>query len=61
VRQKLEARGFDSYVIPGSHGGDGKWRVRVGPVPSREGADALAARLKSEEKLPTWVLPEGGS
>jgi len=60
VREKLLARGFESYVIPASRGGDGKWRVRVGPEPSREAAESLAGRLKSEERLPTWVLSEGG-
>ena len=58
IRDKLVARGFDTYVVPAS--GDGKWRVRVGPVSTRGQADALAARLKSEERLPTWVLSEGG-
>lgn len=60
VREKLLGHGFDSYVIPASRAGDGKWRVRVGPVPTREAADSLAGRLKSEERLPTWVLSEGG-
>ena len=60
VRQLLRSRGFDSYVIPASTSGDGKWRVRVGPVPSKADAEALASRLKSEERLPTWVLSEGG-
>ena len=60
VRQKLRRKGFDSYVVPASASGDGKWRVRVGPVPSRNAADSLAGRLKSEERLPTWVLSEGG-
>lgn len=60
VRQKLLSKGFDSYVIPASVSGDGKWRVRVGPVPTKVAAEVLASRLKSEERLPTWVLAEGG-
>jgi cell division septation protein DedD len=35
--------------------------VRVGPFPSRAEADRVAARLKAEEKLPTWVLDEDGA
>ncbi len=58
--RKLRGRGFDAYVIPSEASGDGRWRVRVGPVPSRGEAEALASRLKSEERLPTWVLTEGG-
>lgn len=60
VREKLRDKGFDAYVVSASASGDGRWRVRVGPVPTRAAADALAGRLKSEERLPTWVLSEGG-
>lgn len=60
VRDKLQHKGFDAYVVSASTSGDGRWRVRVGPVPTRPAADALAGRLKSEERLPTWVLSEGG-
>ena len=60
IRQKLQIKGFDSYVIPAKRSGDGKWRVRVGPVPDKGAAEQLAARLKTEERLPTWVLAEGG-
>ena len=35
--------------------------TRVGTVESKADAQALAARLKREERLPTWVLSEGGS
>jgi cell division septation protein DedD len=60
VRQKLRSKGFDTYVIPAKQSGDGKWRVRVGPVPDKGAAEQLASRLKTEERLPTWVLAEGG-
>lgn len=60
LSQKLRRRGFETYVVPASESGDGKWRVRVGPVPSKAAAESLASRLKSEERLPTWVLSEGG-
>ena len=60
VRQKLRGKGFDTYIISPKESGDGKWRVRVGPVPKKGAAEKLASRLKTEERLPTWVLPEGG-
>lgn len=60
VRRKLRGKGFDSYVISAAESGDGKWRVRVGPVATKGGAERLASRLKTEERLPTWVLTEGG-
>jgi cell division septation protein DedD len=60
IREKLRSHGFESFVIPASESSDGKWRVRVGPVPTRGAAEQLASRLKTEERLPTWVLQQGG-
>jgi cell division protein FtsN len=54
----LRHKGFPAAVHGGS--GDGRWRVRVGPLASAEEAQRMAVKLKSEERLPTWVLPEGG-
>lgn len=56
--EHLRGRGFAAYVSPSPAPGAARWRVRVGPQPTREKADAVAARLKAEEKLPTWVLDE---
>jgi cell division septation protein DedD len=61
VYQRLRGKGFDVYIIPASKAGDGRSRVRVGTVASKADAQALASRLKQEERLPTWVLSEGGS
>jgi len=55
----LRAKGYTVYLSPGAESGDARWRVRVGPLVSREEAGRTAARLKAEEKLPTWVLSEG--
>ena len=55
---KLRKRGFPVYVAPSAEAGSKRWRVRVGPVPTREKADELASQLE-REKLPTWVLSEG--
>jgi DedD protein len=57
---RLREKGWTVYVSPGAKAGESRWRVRVGPHPSREEADAAAARLKTQEKLPTWVLDENG-
>lgn len=61
VYNQLRDKGFDAYIIPASKSGDGRSRVRVGTVASKADAQALASRLKREERLPTWVLSEGGS
>lgn len=52
----LREKGYGTYVASGS--GAGTWRVRVGPLASREEGERVGARLKREERLPTWVLEE---
>ena len=61
LAESLRGKGFDVYVSPGAKAGEARWRVRVGPLPSRTEADRIAVRLKAEEKLPTWVLDEDGA
>jgi len=56
VAGRLRAAGYPVQVIAPQS--DDRWRVRVGPLPTREEADATARRLKAEERLPTWVLRE---
>ena len=56
--EQLRGKGFRAYVSPSAKAGAARWRVRVGPLPTREKAEGVAARLKAEEKLPTWVLDE---
>jgi DedD protein len=54
----LRQKGYAAYVAAGEAGGSARWRVRVGPLPTREEGERQAARLKREERLPTWVLDE---
>jgi DedD protein len=62
LAESLRRSGLPVYVSPSAAGpGEQRWRVRVGPIASREEADRIAARLKSKEKLPTWVLAEEGT
>lgn len=59
LAQRLKQSGYPVLVMePAS---DDRWRVRVGPLPARVEADQVALRLKSEERLPTWVLRHSGS
>lgn len=57
---RLRSKGFDAYVTPSAGPQDGRWRVRVGPVASKEAAQTVANKLESQEQLPTWVLSEEG-
>ena len=54
----LRGKGYPVYVSAGAGAGSARWRVRVGPLASREAADRTASRLKAEERLPTWVVDE---
>jgi len=54
----LRDKGFPVYVSPGVKAGSSRWRVRVGPLATREEAEETASRLKKVEKLPTWILTE---
>jgi cell division septation protein DedD len=54
IAADLLGKGYSVFVAEPT-GGDGRWRVRVGPVADRAAADALAATLASAEGLPTWV------
>ena len=58
LAESLRAKAFSVYISPGAKAGEARWRVRVGPLASREQAERTAARLKRDEKLPTWVLSE---
>jgi cell division septation protein DedD len=62
--EKLEAqlrrKGLPAYVQPATGARDSRWRVRVGPLATRDEADRVATRLKTQEKLPVWVLEESG-
>ena len=56
---KLRSAGCPVYVAPSRPSrGSKRWRVRVGPVATREEADSVAARL-ARRSCPTWVLAEG--
>jgi DedD protein len=56
LASRLRTAGYPVHVIAPER--DDRWRVRVGPVASRDEADRTASRLKSEQALPTWVLRE---
>lgn len=53
---QLRAGGFSVHVLEEDGPRGVRFRVRVGPVPSREEAKRLASRLQSEHELPTWIL-----
>ena len=56
LASELEKRGFPSYVT--EQGAGARFKVRVGPIGSRSEAEQLSGRLKSQHRLPTWILSE---
>ena len=62
LAESLRGSGLPVYVSPSAAAaGEQRWRVRVGPIATREEAERIATRLKTKEKLPTWVLTEDGT
>lgn len=56
--QRLIGKGYAAYLVEPEPGGSSAvYRVRVGKFPTRSAANAVAARLKQEEKFAPWVIP----
>jgi DedD protein len=52
---KVKGKGFRGFLSPVTDAGRTLYRVRVGPFERRSDADSVAARLKREMSLETWV------
>jgi cell division septation protein DedD len=57
LRARLADAGFPVFVEAGEAPAGSSWRVRVGPIAGQDEAQRLALRLKTEQRLPTWVQP----
>jgi DedD protein len=60
LEAQLKRKGLPAYVQPSTGAPDSRWRVRIGPLASRDEADRVATKLKTQDKLPVWVLEESG-
>jgi cell division septation protein DedD len=54
---ELGKHGYKAYLMDEGEGA--RWKVRVGPVRSRSEAEAVSARIKREQRLPTWIQTNG--
>jgi len=54
---ELGKRGYKTYVT--REGAGATFKVRVGPIASRAEAEQVSERLKTEHRLPTWILASG--
>jgi cell division septation protein DedD len=60
LAQGLRAKGYEARVTTTRSQGQIRYRVRVGSYPDKAAAQAAAARIEEEEKLKTWIPPQGG-
>ncbi len=54
LASELQRLGIPTYIA--NERGGARFKVRVGPLETREQATKLARRLKTDHRLPTWVL-----
>ena len=60
LASRLRAKGYRPSITPTNRQGKTVYRVRVGGYATRAAAQTAAARLEREEKLATWIPPQGG-
>jgi cell division septation protein DedD len=60
LASRLRGKGYQTRVMTTRSEGKILYRVRVGGYADRTAAEAAAARLEREEKLKTWIPPQGG-
>jgi DedD protein len=59
LTRQVKGQGFSAFVSEGRSGTSVRYRVRVGPVPDRESAERMAAKLKSLKHNSSLVGPAG--
>jgi len=57
LASELGRSGYAAYLA--DEGGGARWKVRVGPLATRREAEAISAKLKREQRLPTWIQANG--
>ncbi|MET0852165.1 MAG: SPOR domain-containing protein, partial [Candidatus Rokuibacteriota bacterium] len=59
VHRDLRTAGFEAFVTTlGTADGETRFRVRVGPFPSRAEAERTAQRMRAARSLPTYVAAD---
>lgn len=56
IVKRLAAKGYPAYVQNPLAGKPPVYRVQVGRYPTRDEAEKIAARLKSEEQFSPWII-----
>jgi cell division septation protein DedD len=54
---ELGRQGYSTYLM--DEGSGARWKVRVGPLATRSEAEAISAKLKRDQRLPTWIQANG--
>ena len=56
-RKRLAAKGYPTFVTVNEDAPRARYRVRVGKYPNKRDRDAVALRLKQEERFEPWLIP----
>jgi DedD protein len=59
LTRQVKGQGFSAFVTEGRSGASVRYRVRVGPLPDRESAERMVAKLKSLKHDSSLVGPAG--
>ena len=59
LTRQMKGQGFAAFMLEGGSGTSARYRVRVGPLPDRQSAERMAAKLKAQGHVSTLVAPAG--
>ena len=59
LTRQMKGQGFAAFVLEGGSGSSARYRVRVGPLPDRDSAERMAAKLKALKHDSSLVAPAG--
>lgn len=55
MARRLSSKGYSAFVMAPGATGPAMYRVRVGKFKTKREAEAVAARLQSEEQFKPWI------
>jgi DedD protein len=55
MARRLSSKGYSAFVMPPQSAGPSMYRVRVGKFKTKREAEAVAARLQTEEQFKPWI------
>jgi DedD protein len=59
LTRQMKGQGLPAFVLEGGSASSVRYRVRIGPLPDRESAERMAAKLKTLGHVSSLVAPAG--